>query len=460
MIAGTTVYLCGLPHNLGASDEGAYLYESKMLLQGRVLYRDVFEIVAPGFYYLTAALFWLFGSTMATARTATAVLHGFIVAGIYGTCRLVGVRRTVAVPFALVYPAFIQPGIAAGLIIAVQQHKGAVFTGGVVLLLLVDGWLTGDRTFVFSRLVRFVLGVALVAVPVTIILLATTGPAPAIQALVMQPLTNYRTFNRTIWGSVAFADIQVLPSAYVRLFRDLPLITAIAVATLLVDRRRPGVPRIRNVLTLSGLSAMAMLSIANYPDFIHIAFIAPLFLILLSELIEWLLGRAPTLMSRLASPAVCLAVLFTVLIQLRANWAEAWQRFPVAVDTPFGRIDLGQVEAAAVMQLRERLGEGRVSEFFIYPGYPALYLVTGVRNATPYQLILPGYSPAEQLDDAISILDRRRVPFVLLVSVLTRAGDPVVTSVTRAYDQVADFDTSARLLLYQRRGDAAAGLDP
>ena len=83
-----------------------------------------------------------------------------------------------------------------------------------------------------------------------------------------------------------------------------------------------------------------------------------------------------------------------------------------------------------------------------------------MRNATPYQLILPGYSPAEQLDDAISILDRRRVPFVLLVSVLTRAGDPVVTSVTRAYDQVADFDTSARLLLYQRRGDAAAGLDP
>ena len=493
LIAGTTVYLCGLPHNLGASDEGAYLYESKMLLQGRVLYRDVFEIVAPGFYYLTAALFWLFGSTMATARTATAVLHGFIVAGIYGTCRLVGVRRTVAAPFALVYPAFIQPawpyasphwvstglsialalilvrrrgswallaGISTGFIIAVQQHKGAVFTGGAVLLLLIDGWLTGDRTFVFSRLVRFVLGVVLVVVPVTIILLVTTGPAPAIQALVMQPLTNYRTFNRTIWGSVAFADIQVLPSAYVRLFRDLPLITAIAVATLLVDRRRPGAPRIRNVLTLSGLSAMAMLSIANYPDFIHIAFIAPLFLILLAELIEWLLGRAPTLMSRLASPAVCLAVLFTVLIQLRANWAEAWQRFPVAVDTPFGRIDLGQVEAAAVMQLRERLGAGRVSEFFIYPGYPALYLITGVRNATPYQLILPGYSPAEQLDDAISILDRRRVPFVLLVSVLTRAGDPVVTSVTRAYDQVADFDTSARLLLYQRRGDAAAGLDP
>jgi len=109
LIAGTTVYLSGLPHNLGASDEGAYLYESKMLLEGRVLYRDVFEIVAPGFYYLTAALFWLFGSTMTTARTATAVLHGLIVAGIYGTCRVVGVRRTVAAPFALVYPASIQP---------------------------------------------------------------------------------------------------------------------------------------------------------------------------------------------------------------------------------------------------------------------------------------------------------------------------------------------------------------
>src|SRR5256885_3140230 len=109
LLAGTTLYLCGLPRNLGASDESAYLYESKMLLEGRVLYRDVFEIVAPGFYYLTAALFWLFGSTMTTAPTATAALHGLIVVGVYATCRLLGVRRTVAAPSALAYPAFIQP---------------------------------------------------------------------------------------------------------------------------------------------------------------------------------------------------------------------------------------------------------------------------------------------------------------------------------------------------------------
>ena len=484
LIAGTTLYLCGLPRNLGASDEGAYLYESKMLLEGRVLYRDVFEIVAPGFYYVTAALFWLFGATMATARTETAVLHGLIVAGIYATCRVVGVRRTFAAPFALVYPAFIQPawpyasphwvstglsvalalilvrrrgnrallaGLSAGLLIAVQQHKGVVFTGGVVLLFLIDHWVTGDRALVSARLARFVLGVMLIVVPVTIMLMLTTGPVPAIQALVTQPLTNYRTFNRTIWGSIAFADIQVLPLVYLRLFRDLPLITVLAVATLLVDGRRRSVPRIHNVLTLSCLSVLAMLSIANYPDFIHIAFIAPLFLILLAELVEWLVGRAPGLMRRLASPAVCLAVLVAVLIQLRANWAEAWNRFPVTLDTAFGRIDLGAADAAAAVQLRERLGAARAAEFFIYPGYPALYLITGVRNATPYQLILPGYSPKAQLDDVIAILDRQRVPYVLLVSVLTRTDDPVVASVTRAYDYVADFDTSARLVLYRRR---------
>ena len=156
-------------------------------------------------------------------------------------------------------------------------------------------------------------------------------------------------------------------------------------------------------------------------------------------------------MRRLASPAVCLAVLVAVLIQLRANWAEAWNRFPVTLDTAFGRIDLGAADAAAAVQLRERLGAARAAEFFIYPGYPALYLITGVRNATPYQLILPGYSPKAQLDDVIAILDRQRVPYVLLVSVLTRTDDPVVASVTRAYDYVADFDTSARLVLYRRR---------
>src|SRR5437879_12795740 len=104
LLAGTTLYLCGLPRNLGASDEGAYLYESKMLLQGRVLYRDVFEIVAPGFYYLPAALFWLFGSAMAAARTGTAGLPGFFVDGIYGPCRLAGGRRAADAPSAAIYP--------------------------------------------------------------------------------------------------------------------------------------------------------------------------------------------------------------------------------------------------------------------------------------------------------------------------------------------------------------------
>ena len=61
--------------------------------------------------------------------------------------------------------------------------------------------------------------------------------------------------------------------------------------------------------------------------------------------------------------------------------------------------------------------------------------MTGVRNATPYQLVLPGYSPAEQLDDAISILNRRRLPCVLLVSVFSQAGDPVVDAVAVAMEK-------------------------
>ena len=151
---------------------------------------------------------------------------------------------------------------------------------------------------------------------------------------------------------------------------------------------------------------------------------------------------------------ICAALLVAVVLQLRANSAEAWNRFPVALNTAFGTIDLGRREAAAAEQVRARLEAAGAGEFFVYPGYPALYLITGVPNATPYQLALPGYSPAEQLDDAISILDRRRVPYVLLVSVLTRPGDPVTAYVDRAYDRVADLDTSARLILYGRRGSA------
>ena len=75
------------PPNLGPADESVYLYQAKRVLEGAVPYRDVFDLTTPGWLYVMAALFGLFGVSLETARVATAVLHGITAVMIYATGR-------------------------------------------------------------------------------------------------------------------------------------------------------------------------------------------------------------------------------------------------------------------------------------------------------------------------------------------------------------------------------------
>ena len=85
--AGTVLYWTALPHSLGPADESVHLYEAKRVLDGEVLYRDVFNFITPGWFYLMAALFWLFGTSIETARIAMAVIHGATTVLVYFTGR-------------------------------------------------------------------------------------------------------------------------------------------------------------------------------------------------------------------------------------------------------------------------------------------------------------------------------------------------------------------------------------
>src|SRR5262245_26615545 len=85
------------PHDLNGVDESQYLYEAKRLLDGDVLYRDIFEIVTPVAFWAMAIVFHVFGATFMTARAAMAVVHALITALVYLTCRTLGVRRAVSV---------------------------------------------------------------------------------------------------------------------------------------------------------------------------------------------------------------------------------------------------------------------------------------------------------------------------------------------------------------------------
>lgn len=87
IFGGVALYLCLLPWGLQAADESYFLVEAKRLRDGEVMYRDIFEFVTPLATYAMATLFWLFGTTMATARMAMASLHGLTAVLLYAAAR-------------------------------------------------------------------------------------------------------------------------------------------------------------------------------------------------------------------------------------------------------------------------------------------------------------------------------------------------------------------------------------
>ena len=238
-------YLMALPRTLGRADESHFLYEAKRIRDGEVMYRDFFQFVTPGAPYIMALLYWLFGTTIQTARVATAVLHGLTGVVTYACCRRLGVRRALAAVAPVAYLAVCQPawqyaswhwfstfftvlvlyamlrapwasrpraaifpGLAAGLLMGVQQQKGFAvgLGGGVVFVLdhLVDRRYPrpGSWRDLGARLVWFGAGIAVVIVPLLATFVTLAGFDRVFDALVRFPLVNYRKSFRTTWGNV------------------------------------------------------------------------------------------------------------------------------------------------------------------------------------------------------------------------------------------------------------------
>src|SRR5439155_20789378 len=103
LVIGAFVYLSRWPHDLYGFDEGLFLYEAKRIRDGEVPYRDFFEIVTPGAWYVMALVFRLFGTTMEATRSAMAVVHGLIVAAVFVACRTRSVRVGLAVAAAVAH---------------------------------------------------------------------------------------------------------------------------------------------------------------------------------------------------------------------------------------------------------------------------------------------------------------------------------------------------------------------
>jgi hypothetical protein len=436
-------YVATLPWNLYPADEATYLLEAKRVLDGEVMYRDVFDFITPGYQYLMALAFGLFGATIGTARVTIAVVQGLIAVTIYATCRRLGVRSSLSLAAGLthltvghgawsiasqhwlstllstlvlwIYAGRVETlapvargALILGLLVMVQQQRGVPIVAGAAAWLIVDALLARrygrpiSVRALAARLGVFAAVIALVAVPVLGWCVARAGFAAVWYALVEFPLFKYRPTASCRWGATFVA--AAMPFTFPRLLAWLPIVFALTLPRLCwlviagYEERTA-----RQLVWLVMFAVSSMISIMYFPDFVHIAFIAPVFYVLLAENTEFAARKL-----RRLGPAAALAATAVVLLLssgfLARTWLRLWEQFPIAVDSAFGRVQLASPEPGLMKAFR-RLAEATTSrEVYIRPALGSFYLMSGAKNPTPHCL----YTASLEQADVITWLEARR----------------------------------------------------
>jgi hypothetical protein len=478
---GAVLYLAALPRNLNPSDEAIHLYEAKRLLGGEVMYRDVFEIITPGWMYLMALLFQVFGTDMATARIGMAVIHAGTMLMIGIACRRLGVRAEIAWTAAFAFVAVCQAawpiasqhwlstflcvllllvllrnerrrlvamlsaGAVLGLLIGVQQQRGVIMAAGVAAWLMVDGVV--DRRLgarqpapsVWKAPAALAAGIGIVVVPLLLGLIAAAGFEPVWRALVVHPLINYAVANHCEWGHVNFMTAPQAQFTYPTVLRYLPLIFMTLVPRLVNRARRRDGEAVRRLLLLLAFSLTSMASIAYFPDFIHIAFIAPVFFVAIAESFEWFLSALPvsTRLHRAGGLVVAAALAGVFAWQLQQNFARLWRIYPIAIQTSFGRIDLARpIEAQLYERVDGLLRDVPSRQLFCYPITASLYLMANAHNPTRYGFLRAGYTSSDQMQEVVDVLKAARLPYIVALPVrgFVKPGDPVFAYLEQEYE--------------------------
>lgn len=485
--AAVFAYLLAFPRVLGRTDESVVLFGAKRVLQGQVMYKDFFEFIMPGSFYFFAALFAATGPSLLAARVAMAAANAVSCVLLYQLA-----RRVAAVPEACVAvilfattclpiwpyasphwlsttlclataaallstrweeatrlrPAIV--GALAGLTFCVQQQRG-VFLGLWVMSAIVAQEYAapvGDR---WRRCRCQLAWVAAGWFAVTVTVLGYSAWRASIGQVVYATFTfvfdNYygkvhgpQIQGRTSWAGVCMLCGEFLSYAWWRMLRSFPLILLIEALTLAWAVRRRGLHSelMRGCLLL--LAVLMSLAILYYPDFIHVAFIAPFALIVAARLaygvrsmLFWQRWNFLRAVPGLALAAGVLAATAKGWTNLEYAFRQAPERFESAVGTLRGTAADRQLLEGVRQVLRDERSDHHT--LFSYPADAWLYLAAPAENPTPFAILYPGYNSAEQFHTVIDALQKQPADCMVVNVGLVQNGDPFVQVQTARYQR-------------------------
>ena len=244
-----------------------------------------------------------------------------------------------------------------------------------------------------------------------------------------------------------------------RVLRYLPLTLLISGfrVTEAAVRRRDGNEASRLAWVVL-LCLASMLSITYYPDFIHIAFIAPLFFVLIAEHCDALIRGLPLrgAFARALGWAGVLGLLVFSGIRFERNLQWYRARYGLEHETYFGRVAM---QAPFEVELYERLN-GLLADvparaLFSYPnGASHLYLTLNAHNPTRFGFFAPGYKGPDQVEEVLATLRAKRLPFIVFSPFPMSPSDPVETFLRESYKPLGTDTIAERLILRRRDGDA------
>ena len=471
--AATVLYLAQLPLCLDAPDEAKHLVEAKRILAGEVMYRDIFNLILPGWMYFMAGVFRLFGTTLATARMATAVIHGVTAALIFVACRQLDVRRALGCAAAVAYLVLCQPafpvasnhwlataltmvllvlwlpsgssplralagGVVVGLFVAVHQQRGVSMGLGVATFLLVDAVLArrfgGSGTRLVAQGVALVGGALLVLVPLIAWLIARGGFDPLWHAVVVFPLTNYPA-RLVGWGQGGDGS-----RTFPRLLAALPVAIVVPFARgVTAWLGRVERDRVRRLTVLTVFAVFSVVSISYYPGFIHVAVAAPVFLVGVAEALKEVVRLLPARLHATVGWIVALAILGAGAWRLEDNLEWARGRGMVGYESAFGRVDIPPNWVGFFQRLRKVLDDDVPSRtLFVHPFGEYTYLLVDGRNPTRFQFINPGYHGAKEIQEVLDTLTAHPPPYVATMQSWVKPGDPIIRFMEQRYTPTAE----------------------
>lgn len=455
--------------NLDLGDEGLLAYGGERVLQGQVPNRDFVSLQPPLSFYSIALFYKIFGKSLLTLRIMGVIIYVTIPLLLYAIA-----RNFSSIPFSFLsaLPSmFLGISYAHFVPVAVWQSVVACLAAVLLVLLaarnspakglaLVSGGLTAAAVFLrqdqgfylliaittllitlhFAKknqpdstnpkvaAILWIIGIAVVSIPLGIYWLAAGAIKPMFQQLVLFPLTTYSKTSALPFpllrsGLTLGADTSIL------LYYAAPLAIIVSISILLISFRKAS-PEHTAILTfLIVWSALFYCQVLVRTDMDHLLItLPPLFLLgplVLGIIWRWIGTRAAKKSEFVAKLTKSIAAL--ILLMLLAGFFILLK--PQFLPEPIkpealillDRARVRKLGAANITKFVERIQQLAPEDRSILclPYEPMFYFLSGRRNPTHWNYLWPGdQTPADHRE--LIAQARKDLPAAVI---LTRESD-------------------------------------